>query len=137
MKQLIEEFIRQNDIVREFLNTAGDDYTNADNGVPIFSEFLLLTKFNSALGVSFANMLQMTNNNILIDQYELEDISYLFDSLLKVQNYDLDTFVEAAHFQWSVMDDKDKAISIVKEGIAKAKQKIDELERVLDSIKSD
>jgi len=39
-----------------------------------------------------------------------------------------------AHFEWSVMDNKEKAIAILKKGIDKATVKKDELKDLLDSI---
>lgn len=71
------------------------------------------------------------------EQYELSDISKLFASLLKVQNFNLDTYVDPARFEWGVMDDKDKATAIVSEGIQRAKEKIEELQRLLDTIHND
>ena len=87
--------------------------------------------------MKWGNVLQLSNDKANFAQYELSDISRLFASLLKVQDFDIDTYVDAAHFEWAVMDNKDKAKSIAKEGIQKAKVKIDELERLLDTLNDD
>jgi hypothetical protein len=137
LKKLIDEFIRQNDTILHFKDTTGRDYEHADKVLPDFANFLSQTKFNAALGVDFANVLQLSNDKNIFEQYELSDISKLFASLLKVQCFNLDTYVDAAHFEWAVMDNKNKATSIASEGIKRAKDKIEELQRLLDSINND
>ncbi len=134
MKKLIDDFIKQNDTIHGFLDTTGRDYENANKVLPLFADFLRQTKFNAALGVDFGNLLQLSNDSNTFEQYDLSDISKLFTSLLKVQDFNLDTYVDSAHFEWSVMDNSDKAKSIASEGIQKAKEKIEELQRLLNTI---
>jgi hypothetical protein len=137
LKKLIDDFIKHNDTVIDFLHTSGRDYKHADKVIPLFVDTLKQTQFNAALGLDFANILQLSNDKTIFEQYTLSDISNLFASLLKLQDFNLDTYVDAAHFEWSVMDNKEKAQAIANEGIEKAKQKIDELQRVLNSINSE
>jgi hypothetical protein len=54
---------------------------------------------------------------------ELIDISRLFDSLIKTQEFNIDAYVEAGHFEWAVMGNKHKAIEIINNGLAKANEK--------------
>jgi hypothetical protein len=137
LKKLIEDFIKQNESILDFLNTTGRDYENADNIVLLFKDTLLQNKFNAALGLDFANILELLNKKEIIEQYALSDISRLFASLIKLQDYNLDTYVDAANFEWAVMDDAEKGKAIATEGIKKAKQKIEELEQLLDDIRKE
>lgn len=134
MKQAIEEFIKKNNEIIEFLDTTGSELKNADSAILLFVQKLIETRFNSSLGISFAQMLQVTDSKEIIDTYELEDISQLFDSFLEVQPFELDTYVEAANFEWNVMDDREKAEGIISLGIAQAKAKIEQLENLQKQI---
>jgi len=135
VKNIIADLINQNNIVFNFLETSGRDYDNADKLIPAYIDLLTKTHFNAALGLDFANLLQLSNDKTIFEQYDLKDISSLFDSLIKLQDFNLDTYVDAANFQWAVMDDADKAERIAKDGIERAQQKIAELRQLLDSIK--
>jgi hypothetical protein len=137
LKKLIDSFIMQNEVILEFLETTGRDYEQADHVLPKFADLLNRTNFNAALGTDFANILQLSDDKKNFEQFELSDISRLFASLLKVQEFNLDTYVEAAHFESAIMDNKEKATSIAKNGIQKAKNKIDELQRLLETIHND
>ena len=137
LKKLIDDFIKQNDTILDFLDTTGRDYEQADKAIPLFAEVLRQTKFNVALGVDFANVLQLSQDKNIFERYDLNDISKLFASLLRVQTFNLDTYIDASNFEWAIMDNKDKAKSIANEGIQKAKEKIQELERLLETINND
>ena len=134
MKKLIENFIHHNDRIFDFLVNKGQDYENADKVITEFKDVLLQTRFNTALGVDFASVLQFLNGKEVIEQYKLSDISKLFESLLKLQDYNLDAYVDAANFEWAVMDNAEKGRAIAVKGIEKAKQKVEELQKLLDDI---
>ena len=137
MKNIIADFRNENDSISNFLETSGRDYDNADKLIPAYVDLLIKTRFNAALGIDFANLLQLSNDKAIIEQCDLKDISSLFDSLIKLQDFNLDAYVDAANFQWAVMDDADKAEKIAKDGIERALQKITELQQLLDSIKQE
>jgi signal transduction histidine kinase len=137
LKQLIDEFIKQNETVSDFLNNTARDFENPDNVIPLFADFLTRTNYNTALGVDFANILQLSNDSNIFERYTLSDISRLFDSLLKIQDFNLETYIEAANYEWAVMDDKEKARSIVMKGIQIAREKMEELEELLETIDND
>ncbi|HMJ46466.1 MAG TPA: hypothetical protein VK498_04010, partial [Ferruginibacter sp.] len=104
MRALINNFINQNEAILEFLENSARNYKEADYVIPQFNDFLVRSKFNVALGLDYSNMLQLSNNEEISDQYNLEDITKLFARLLKIQKYNLDAFVDAANFEYSVMD---------------------------------
>ncbi len=131
MTELINQFIKQNEAVLEFLEHASSYYKEADYFIPQFNDFLQRAKFNIALGQGYANMLQLSNDEDVSGQYQLEDIQRMFDSMLKLQPYNLDCFVDAANFQYSVMGDNAGARNIAEEGIRNALQKIEELQTLL------
>jgi hypothetical protein len=134
LKKLINDFIKQNESVLEFLDSTGRDYENADKVVSVFADEILRSNFNSAYGIDFANVLQLLNNEEIISQYSLTDISRLFTSLITLQEFNLDTYVEAAHYEWAVMDNTDTAKVLINQGLDNAKRKIAELERLLATI---
>ena len=134
IKNLVDNFINQNDKIQTFLEDVGSDYKNADKIIPQFVDTLNQTQFNSSLGLDFANVLQLTNDKTLIDQYELTDIQRLFDSLLRFEKLNLDLYVDTAYFEWAVMDNVEKAKEIINLGINNGLQKIAELKKLLDDI---
>jgi hypothetical protein len=133
LKKVIQDFIKQNETVSDFLQQGmiGGDK------IDLFRVFLQQTNFNIALGTEFAQALQLVNDNDLVDTYDLSDIAALFTSLLKTQGDNIETYVEAAHFEWAVVGDEQKAKSIAESGILKAKAKITELEKLLEEIHND
>lgn len=137
LKNLIEKFIEQNEDIYDFLKSKVFNYKQPDEVISKYVEFLKRTNFNLALGTDFANLLQLSNDKNIYEQFELDDIRKLFLSLLRIQNYNLATFVEAAYFEWNVMNNKEMATSIASEGIQNAKNKIEELQKLLDSINDD
>ncbi|NGM71798.1 hypothetical protein [Sphingobacterium sp. SGL-16] len=137
MKNLIDKFIKQNEIILCFLESKGHDYEQVDTIIPAYVDFLNQTSFNVALGTEFANLLQLSNDKNIYEKFELTDIKNLFLSFLKVQNYNLETYLEAACFEWNVMDNKEIATSIANEGIQRAKDKIEELQQLLKSINNE
>jgi hypothetical protein len=131
MTELINQFIKQNEAVLEFLEHSRSYYKEADEFIPQFNDFLQRAKFNIALGQDYANILQLSNDEDISGQYQLEDIQRMFDSMLKLQPYNLDSFVDAANFEYSVMDDNAAARKIAEAGIRNAQQKIEELQTLL------
>jgi hypothetical protein len=136
LKKIIDDFIDQNDTILTFLDGPGRDYANADKIIPLFVDMLRQTKFNAALGPDFACVLQLSNDKNTFEQYSLADIRRLFIALLRIQDVALDTHLEAANFEWSVMDNSDRAKAIIAGGLDKTRQKIDELNKLLDKINS-
>ncbi|MBR2649864.1 MAG: hypothetical protein IKD55_13540 [Sediminibacterium sp.] len=134
MKKLIEAFIESNDSIVALLNTTGRKYENADEAISSFEEALKQSKFNPALGLSFATILQFLKEPKNIEHYDLADISNLFASLLKVQSFTGDTYLEAANFEWSVMDNVENAKTIALVGLERAKQNVHDLQDLLQAI---
>lgn len=137
MNNIIDNFINQNKNVVAFLKKVGRDYENADVKLEIFKQFLVDTKYNAALGIDLANFLQWLDKEKNLSDFELSDIRQLFDSLITTQEFNIDTYVEAGHFEWAIVNDKQKAIEIIKNGLCKATEKIEELKRLLDTIQSE
>ncbi len=136
MKELIEDFIKQNEIIVDLLDNSSQDYAKADKIIPLFANKLRQTRFNPALGLEFAKLLQLSNDKEIFEQYNLTDISKLFESLLSLQDSSLDTYIDAAYFEWSVMDNIDKAKDIITAGLDKAMKQTSELKQLMDKIES-
>ena len=134
MKNYIDNFIDQNIKVLDFLNTIGRDYDNADKNISKFKNFLSESQFNPALAVDLTSCLQLLKNKKNFTDFELEDLSRLFESLIKLEENNLDNYVESAHFEWAVMNNKQKELEITKSGIKIATDKIDELKDILKEI---
>ena len=137
MSNFIEEFIKQNESVLAFLDLMRRDYVNRDLNFEATKNFLALSKYNAALGVDVANLAQILDKSENYADYDFDDISHLFESLIKLQEFNLKTYLEAGHFEWAVMDKKDKALQIATAGIAKANQAINELSQLCVKIEND
>jgi len=48
-----------------------------------------------------------------------------------LQEFNIEYYVEAAHFEWAMLDNSVNAKQLINKGIEKAKQKIEELENLL------
>ena len=79
-------------------------------------------------------MLQLTNEKEITDQYGLEDIRLLINSLLEIQQYNIDLYLESGNFEWSVMDNKENAIKIIDKGLEIALKKVEELKKLQSEI---
>jgi hypothetical protein len=123
MTNLIDNFIEQNKTIENFLDEVGRDYENSDKKLASFRDFLIQTKYNVAVGTDLANFLQCLNKEENFSDFHLSDISRLFDSLLKIEKFNIDTYLEAGHFEWAVMDNKEKAIEIIKKVLAKHRKR--------------
>ncbi|MEO7393965.1 MAG: hypothetical protein ABIU11_03430 [Chitinophagaceae bacterium] len=137
MREIINNFIKQNEAVLEFLENRGRDYKEADYVIPQYNDFLVRSKFNVALGLDYANILQLSNDDEISGQFDLKDIAKLFASLLKIQEYNLDAFVNAAYFEYSVMNNNSDAQKIAELGINNANEKIEELQKLLHLIRKE
>lgn len=134
MKEIINKFINNNSSILQFLNETEEEYQDGKDVIPAFAETLGRTQYNPALGLGFANVLQLSDNEKFYSQYELEDIGRLYSSLIELQDSNLDAYIEAANFEFAVLDKTDKAKQIATAGIEKAMQKVEELKKLLDLI---
>jgi hypothetical protein len=134
LKTVIEDFITHNYSIASFLDRSSDLYQDGKDVIPMFIEKLKETQFSSEIGNSFAELLQLSDDKETYDQFELIDISRLYDSLLKLQETKIDTFIDAGYFEFSVMDNPDKARAIVEAGLNMTKKKAKELEVLLSQI---
>lgn len=134
IKEVIQAFINQNKEVQNIISELSFESDFSEKVFLDFNEDLLKFKFNPALGLKFALMLQLANENEIIDQFELEDIRHLFNSLLEIQQYNIDLYLESGHFEWAVMDNKENAIKIIDKGIEIALKKVEELRRIQSEI---
>ena len=134
LKDLIKNIIRQNKSIVDFRNQTSEKYQNGEEVIQLITSELETTKFNPQISQDLAELLQLSDDGNLNTQFDLADISKLYDSLRKLQEANLDTFIESAHFEFSVMDNPKKAKDIADEGIQLAKQKLQELEALLTKI---
>jgi hypothetical protein len=134
LKEIINNFIRQNEFILEFLENIARNYKEVDYVIPQFSDFLERSKFNVALGLDYSNILQHSNSEEISSQYDFRDITRLYASLLRIQKYNLDAFVDAANFEYSVMGNNLDARKIAESGISNANEKIEELQKLLHLI---
>jgi hypothetical protein len=74
-------------------NHSNIDYVNSQ-----FNDFLVRSQFNVALGLDYSRVLQLSNTEEIFNQFDLDDISRLYSSLLEIQKFNLDAFVEATNF---------------------------------------
>ena len=140
LKILIEEFISNNIAIRKLTDDISEkfnDREDADRLIPEIVEIIRASNFNPALGVSFASLLQLATRKEFIDQYTLEDIREIFLSLLALQEFNLEGYIEAASFEWAVMNNPDEAKDIIEIGIEKAESKIRELKELLFEIEGE
>jgi hypothetical protein len=137
MSNFVEEFIKQNERILAFLNLMRKDSENRDFNFPATENILAVTQYNAAFGVDVAILAQILDKSENYADYSFDDISRLFDSLIKLQEFNLETYLEAGHFEWTVMDNKDKAMQIANLGISKANQQINELSQLLAKIETE
>lgn len=137
IKEILENYIKHNLDNLNFLDSVGRDYENADKRIPPFIDKIKQTQYNSALAIDFVSLLQLSDDKAIFDQYDFEDIRNLFDSIVKLEEFNLDIYLEYAHFEWAIMDNENNARELIAIGVTKAKQKIEELERLQKSIDND
>lgn len=134
IKDVIEAFINQNKEVYKIISESSIEGHFSDNEILKFNDNLLKSKFNAALGLKFTLLLQLTNEKEITDQYGLEDIRLLINSLLEIQQYNIDLYLESGNFEWSVMDNKENAIKIIDKGLEIALKKVEELKKLQSEI---
>lgn len=130
MANLISEFIDHNAQVLALKNTIANNLGQADSNFSASKAVISETKYNPALGITFACVLQHLNDQQNFSGYHLTDISDLYNSLIELQESNIDTYVEASHFEYAVMDNLAKAQEIVLKGLDMAKSKTEELIRL-------
>jgi hypothetical protein len=134
MKNIIALFLRQNEVVSDFLNDSSHNFKDVDTTLKSYAEFLKQSHFNVALAGQFIRLLQLSNDSSVFETYTLADIKTLLKSTLALEQYNLDMYVDAAHFEWAVMDDGVAARSIIEDGLNRAAAKISELNKLLREI---
>ena len=83
----------------------------------------------------FIELLQFLNNEKFINQFELDDIERLYDSLLKFKF--IEYYIEASYFIWAVQDKKDKALKIAKIGLKLIEKKRCEMKELIYKIENE
>lgn len=134
LQQLIDKYIKQNESITEFLSKTSDLYQNGQEVLPLLADKLTETHFNPELGNSFAELLQLSDNEEIVKQFELDDISRLYESLIALQHTNIETYINAAYFEFNVMDDSRKAKGHALGGLKMAKKRIEQLESLLNKI---
>jgi len=137
LKQIIEDYIDHNNSIAVFLKSTRRLYQEGENVIPKFIEKLNQTNFSSDLGNRFAETLQLSNDDKDFVQFELSDISRLYDSLLKLQESNIETIIGAAHFEFSIMDNARRAREIANAGLHMANEKTRQLEALLKEINNE
>jgi hypothetical protein len=127
IKTLINDCIKQNNKLLSFLNSSVIDDKNTDGLIIKFKRNILKTHYNPVLCAEFASLLQLSNDPKIFEQYELEDISRLFDSLIELDKTNLSYYYEAASFELAIKDNPEKASELIEKGLEFARNKIDEL----------
>lgn len=79
----------------------------------------------------------MAENEEIYNQYELEDIRLLLNSLLTLQKTNIEAYLDAANFVYGIMDNNARAKEIVTTGIVMTREKLAELELLLTEIEDD
>jgi hypothetical protein len=134
LKNCIDNFIAENEAANNFIEE--NNKKNADEGVIDCVNCLNESKYNSLLGLSFANKLQLLNDPFLVEQFELKDIELLYDNLLALNEKYLNIYVDAAYFADSVLDNNNRAKEIVEIGINKLQKQLLELEELQKKLSS-
>lgn len=134
IKDVIEAFINQNKEVQNIISESSIEGHFSNNVILNFNDNLIKSKFNAALGLKFTLLLQLTNKKEITDQYGLEDIRLLINSLLEIQQFNIDLYLESGNFEWSVMDNKENAIKIIDKGLEIALKKVEELKKLQSEI---
>lgn len=133
LKDIIEKCILQNHSIADFVKNASELYQDGKDVIPTLINKLEETNFNSEVGKTFAEILQLSDDQKVFKQFELSDIS-LYDSLRNLQESNIDTIIDSGYFEFSVMDNESKAREIATEGLKIAKKKMQALEVLLNQI---
>lgn len=136
IKDIIDNFIYQNTSVTNFLKGTRlkQNDTNSDGVIEEYKKIIVDTNYNVATGLNFAMLLQLLDDEKIIRQFELSDVERLFDSLMETDTSNLDNYIEAAHFQYNVLNNEIKAKEILNKGLVIANAKKQTLQQLLDNI---
>ena len=93
------------------------------------------SNYNLVLINPFIELLQFLNNEKFINQFELDDIERLYDSLLKFKF--IEYYIEASYFIWAVQDKKDKALKIAEIGLKLIEKKRCEMKELIYKIENE
>ncbi len=130
INKIIPDFIKWNLLLQ---NNLKENKWNAKPDHNSVQEFIKLTKesrYNYQVGIELAILLQSVDDKDIYEQYSLENIRDLFISLIELRKSDLENYVEASHFEWAVMDNKEKALNLIEAGIKNAELKIEEFKKL-------
>ncbi len=134
IKELINQFTNQNEKISKYLEVIQENLNHVDRFLPTFKSILEEEKYNAILGSQFARVLQLINENSFLDEYTLNDIEELYESLLGLYSIDLELILDFAYFEWSVLNNSEKAKKIIQTGIKVGTEKIAELKKLLSEI---
>ncbi|KAA9340258.1 hypothetical protein [Adhaeribacter soli] len=140
IKEVITRIINRNKEMLNFLDEEGGrDYSNdvIDKIALRYVDLLQKWDFNAGLGTDFSSVLLLLNDEAVFSQFDLQDVRELLGSLIELQKFNIDNYLELAHFEYAIMDNNQEAKKIILEGIEKAKQKGEELERLLKIIEKE
>ena len=133
ISRVIDHFITNNDKnLRELKNL---DIEKSDDMINDFILFIEESNYNLVLINPFIELLQFLNNEKFINQFELDDIETLYDSLLKFKF--IEYYIEASYFIWAVQDKKDKALKIAKIGLKLIEKKRCEMKELIYKIENE
>lgn len=137
LKELIETYTQQNKAIATFLKESGDNFRTVDECLPLYINKLKESGYNPELGSRFTSQLLLTEKEELYNQYELNDIEQLLESLLALQKTNIEAYLNAGHFEFGIMENRTRAKEIVLAGLEMAKEKVAELELLLADIEEE
>ena len=133
ISDLINHFIIVNEKnLKELKNL---NIEKSDEMINDFIHFIEESNYNLVLINPFIELLQFLNNEKFINQFELDDIERLYDSLLKFKF--IEYYIEASYFIWAVQDKKDKALKIAEIGLKLIEKKRCEMKELIYKIKNE
>ena len=128
VKDYIDKLASRNREVHNFIEQTFKK-TDADKAIVDYCSHLKHAEYNSGLSLSYANVLQFCSDPKLGEQFEGNDIEKLYDSLLQLNKYCSDIYIDAANFALR-LGNKRKAQQIIEMGIVKLKTQLAELENL-------
>lgn len=136
MLETIQSFLDHAEKSIDFANSDDVDYDKPAESLPKLAAFIKQNGYDGLQGSTLATLLELNFNedDPGAQDYELEDISELYDLLRVMYPCDLDIWSESAQFEYYQMDDKEKAVTIVKETMEMLSEKTGELNELLAEI---
>jgi hypothetical protein len=135
IKNSIDNLINHNAEVGDFIK-ASYQGKGADQVIIEYVDFLKKSNYNSALSLSFANLLQFCSDPTLEEQFENSDIQRLFESLLVLYEQHSKLLIDAAKFEHERMNNRLKAKQIVEKGINELEVQLKELRELAEDLNS-